>query len=668
MANEIIKTAQTAITESAIDVFITPALKKLRSVYKKKFNEYLVPKGRHFKKYLDEAYDEYSTIKTLLFHERVKSLKDIYLPLTLIPEDIESKEEPVRIEGIPVDLIKRCRKILIKDTAGMGKSTMLKRMFLDVNDIGLNEVGIPLFVDLRRLKSDWSIIDEIEKRLSTLSETFDKELLLYLLEIGGFIFFLDGYDEISLNDKNTVTQNLQDFINSASKNYYILTSRQEPALKGFSGFYIYNIRSLEEKEAYALFEKYDTQDKEVSNKLISLLKTNDYKSAKEFLKSPLLTILLFNAFDFKETIPLKKHLFYRQVYDAYFEHHDLKKGDYYIHDKSSGLDIDDFGRVLKYIGFHSLKEGIEYSKDELLVILDKAKLFFSNLSFKSSDFLKDILTAVPLFCEENAGYKWAHKSLMEYFAARFIADEAKDKQDRLLSLIYKSEDIEKYINMLDLYYDIDYKGFNKNIRYQLCKDYVSFFDSINYESKIIPKELISERIAKLFWCKPVIIELGDNAYPVFIKSIDKDFRNNDFFNKYFKNYENINNGYKYNGFLYNSFKIVLGYFTSSYVELIGLLYSRSEDLFKKAGFISNSDIKRIMNKKMVKDKLYRIDVNTGGSSKEFFLMFNSLIVFPPTKHRIRNYYLDYNACKEVVDSFEKSSNSDAISQDLFDGL
>jgi hypothetical protein len=63
--------------------------------------------------------------------------------------------------------------------------------------------------------------------------------------------------------------------------------------------------------------------------LVDILKGNEYKAVYEYLTNPLLVSMLFAAFDFKQTIPLKKHLFYEQVYDAYFEKHDLTKGDSY---------------------------------------------------------------------------------------------------------------------------------------------------------------------------------------------------------------------------------------------------------------------------------------------------------------------------------------------------
>lgn len=671
MANDIITTTKTEITKSAVDEFITPILKKLKKSVKFNYHDYLVPRGEHFQKYINEAYKEYSTISTLVFHDRIKSLKDIYLPLTLINKN---EKEKIVVEGIPVTLLQRCRKLLIIDTAGMGKSTMLKRMFIDVCDKGLNIVGIPLFIDLRRLKIGWSIIDEIEQRLNSLSEKFDKELLLHFLQQGGFIFFLDGYDEISLNDKNAVTQDLQDFVKKAGdngyrENYFIITSRPEPALS-FNGFETYNNKQLDKEEAYILLEKYDTnENKDKSKRLIRMLKTKEYESATEFLKSPLLTSLLFNAFDYKEAIPLKKHLFYRQVYDAYFESHDLKKGDSYTHDKSSGLDTDDFGRVLKYIGFHSLKGGIEYSKDEILGILDKAKTYYSFFSFKSSDFLKDIITAVPLFCKEG-GYKWAHKSLMEYFAARFIAEDAKEMQNRILENIYYSKHIEKYINMLDLYCEIDPKGFHKNIRYQFCKDFVSYYDSINYKSKTITNELIDERLSKLFSGRFAIIRFKDKdvGFDYFIKAEDDRIG---FLKKFFNDYDELEaSGYIFKGpVYYPQCETMLMCFYSNYELLLKLLYAHSKNIFKvKDENFKSEELNKLICKYVGVDKVYRIVINTGASSKQWYKILNSLITNHSRFLLGKNSYLNYDACKKVVEEYDNSLKRDDIDRELFDGL
>lgn len=270
---------------------------------------------------------------------------------------------------------------------------------------------------------------------------------------GEFIFFFDGYDEISSSNKAFVTKNIQDFVAKAPNNKYILTSRPEEELACFGEFQEFRIRELKKVESYDLLRKYDISGK-TSRLLISKLKTGNYSMINEFLKNPLLVSLLFAVFDFKQTIPLKKHIFYRQVFDAYFDSHDLSKGDSYVHEKKSNLDLDDFDKVMRKIGYECLrKQKIEFEKDELLKIIDSAKSGFSNLKFASTSLLSDLLKAVPLFCQDGMYYKWVHKSLQEYFVAEFIYKDSKNNQDAILTALYKSKKIDLYINLLDLYFD-----------------------------------------------------------------------------------------------------------------------------------------------------------------------------------------------------------------------
>ena len=222
-------------------------------------------------------------------------------------------------------------RILITDTAGMGKSTLMKRMFLDVID---GQFGIPIFIELRRLNENNDIINEVAIQLGGLNDGFDKGILETLFVDGEFIFFFDGYDEISSSNKAFVTRNIQDFVAKAPNNKYILTSRPEEELACFGEFQEFRIRELKKVESYDLLRKYDISGK-TSRLLISKLETGNYSMINEFLKNPLLVSLLFAAFDFKQTIPLKKHIFYRQVFDAYFDSHDLSKGDSYVHEKKS---------------------------------------------------------------------------------------------------------------------------------------------------------------------------------------------------------------------------------------------------------------------------------------------------------------------------------------------
>jgi predicted NACHT family NTPase len=109
----------------------------------------------------------------------------------------------------------------------MGKSTLLK--FLCLSCIKNNR-GIPVFIELRKLKNDESVFQYIYNELNPLDDELDKTFILQLIKQGDFVFFLDGYDEIPFSQRNLVTQNLQEFISKADKNVFLLSSRPETSL------------------------------------------------------------------------------------------------------------------------------------------------------------------------------------------------------------------------------------------------------------------------------------------------------------------------------------------------------------------------------------------------------------------------------------------------------
>jgi hypothetical protein len=470
--------AATPFIKSIVDTFISPKLEKAKKRLSNNYKTTATPYDEHFTEYMHRTFKRVSVLNTLVFKNSQILLKDIYLPLTLKRIDITDTSdaaEQYKLIDYPSKMLKSYERVLIIDSAGMGKSTISKKVFIDTIE---SKKGVPVLIELRRLNKEKTILNELKEQLNTLSEDFDNNLLMELIESGGFIFLLDGFDEIPLSDRQIVTSDIQQFISKASKNTFILTSRPEGALAGFGDFQEFRILPLKKKEAYELLRKYD-QKGEVSSLLIKKLDESNMSSIDEFLTNPLLVTLLFTAFRHKQTIPFKKHLFYRQVYDANFDKHDLTKGDSFIHDKYCKLDTDDFASVLRHMGYSCLRDNqrIEFTKDELLLIISNARKFCSGLSFKDSDFLNDLLITVPLFTQDGIYYRWAHKSLQEYFAAQFIHLDAKEKQTAILNRMYESPSVDKFINVLDLYYDIDVKTFRKTILYRFLKDFEEYFKS-----------------------------------------------------------------------------------------------------------------------------------------------------------------------------------------------
>lgn len=190
------------LIKSMVDTFVTPKLQAFRKKNIIQDNS-VIPTESDFQEYYHRTFKRLIVISTLVFNNSQRFLTDIYIPLTLVSKNNEKIKE--KIVGFPSRLSNEFGNLLITDTAGMGKSTLMKLIFIDLIK---KERGIPLFIELRRLNKNKKIISEIQEQLNSINKNFNSDLLLELLAEGGFIIILDGYDEISHTDRDEVTKRL----------------------------------------------------------------------------------------------------------------------------------------------------------------------------------------------------------------------------------------------------------------------------------------------------------------------------------------------------------------------------------------------------------------------------------------------------------------------------
>ncbi|MBY2605426.1 hypothetical protein KWU03_19980, partial [Clostridioides difficile] len=430
-----------------------------------------------FNEYMERSYKNYIYMNTIVFRNQQKTIDDLYIPLTVSKRNVfdssyEEDEICISINSYKDDFLPKYKKVLLIDQAGMGKSTIAKYLYLS----SINESkGIPILIELRRLSQEKDIIDFIMNEINGISEHFDKEGVLKLIERGDFIFFFDGYDEINKEYKTQVTEKLQNFVDKAGNNTFLMTSREEDELLSFGNFQSFYIYPLKKEEAYNLIKKYNDDNEEVSKLLIKKIEEDkNFEIIKEFLENPLMVSLLCESFKYKQSIPHKKDAFYRQVYDALFEKHDYSKRAGYYREKKSGLNLEEFHKILRTIGFITLTKGVSYSKEELINIIYNSKRKNIGLEFNENDLLYDLIHNVPVFVKDGIEYRWSHKSFQEYFAASYICYDS-DEKSMLLKKMSEGNRINKYYNVLDFCYDIDYKSFMRSIILPTIKDLDKFF-------------------------------------------------------------------------------------------------------------------------------------------------------------------------------------------------
>ena len=214
-----------------------------------------------------------------------------------------------------------------------------------------------------------------------------------------------------------------------------------------------------------------------------------------FWPTRLLTSLLYKSFDHKLTIPLRKHLFYRQVFDALYETHDLSKerGEFQ-RPKKCGLDIDQLKQILRRVGFLTYgKNKVEFTKDELLTFIHKAKESSSDTKSAPSSILHDLTHAVPLMVKDGNYIRWTHKSIQEYFAAQYICGNTGGKQKEVLLYYLNCDEFSTHINLITLCADIDGTSFKHSIAKTLAEALLSEYDSIYTKVTGIPGDVLEKR-------------------------------------------------------------------------------------------------------------------------------------------------------------------------------
>ena len=445
-----------------------------------------------FSEYLSRTYQKHSYLNVLVFQNKPKELKKLYVPITLVGQHTVGRlveESGTRRVVFSKDLIvdtdadnflPHYRKLLVNDTAGMGKSTLLKFLSLQCID---KDIAIPVLIELRRITEENSILKLISDELNAIDEGFDEDFLLSLIRRGDFAFLFDGFDEIPLTNRDFVTSHVQNFISKTASNYFVLTSRPDPALASFHDFTGFKIKPLRKDEAYQLIRNYDDEGGQGERLIQDLESDQRLEEFEAFLSNPLLVSLLYAYYEYTPHLPdkrqaFKKHLFYRQVYDALFYRHDLSKPGARVREKRTHLGLDDFERLLRALAYLTFKSGeIEYDTDTILNRISQVKELCGDLHFNASELLEDVVLNVPVFAKEGIYYKWQHKSLQEYFAARFILKDLGQNTGKLLVTIYKSPEIERCANLLSLVYDMDASIFRASVGHEIAKDYVDHSSS-----------------------------------------------------------------------------------------------------------------------------------------------------------------------------------------------
>ncbi|MDY4337165.1 NACHT domain-containing protein [Streptococcus wuxiensis] len=439
------------------DEYLSPLISKIANKLKITYNEVKIDLEIPFQAYLTKSYDKYSRIKTIIYGIEPKRLYDFFeVPF------LEKGSELIKPTKTRV-LTDISKFLIIEGSGGIGKSTLMKHLFL--SELELKDY-IPIFIELKDFNEEEHLDLEklLLKKLNQFHNKFQEEYLDYALQSGCFLFLLDGYDELYSENQKEFFKKLNDFCDKYPENHYILSSRpySESEFIEFQRFTVLKAVPFNKEQAISLITKIEYPDEELKNKFIRDLESGLYDRHESFASNPLLLNIMLSTYNDYAEIPQKLHLFYYQAFDTMLSKHDATKS--YRRKMLSDLSSDTFKECFAIFCLLTYQKAkTEFTFPEIEEIFKKFPPRIKNV-LNIGSFIHDLENCLCVLYKEGNRYKFSHRSFQEYFVAYFLNIQTDSKmRDYSFRLIESGKFRASADSVFFMLEDMNTLRFNSNI-------------------------------------------------------------------------------------------------------------------------------------------------------------------------------------------------------------
>jgi hypothetical protein len=434
---------------------------------------------------LREYINSVRLVKTLWQIDRPIDVESFYCDSHIILKKPGGKEQYRKTINFVSDLDSK-DNFVIQGIAGQGKSILLRHLF--INEVALGK-RIPIFIELRRVQKDETLLTHIFRFLQILDLPADSKLFQILLKSGRFIFFLDGFDEISKDQMPPILNELE-YLTSISRScQFIVTSRPDSPIAMSPLFNVVLLDNLRHDEYQQVIRKLSNA-KEYADAIIARIKAQQ-PGMSELLCTPLLVTLLLVSYKSYQTIPVQLSDFYESIFMNLLQRHDGTKPTF-TRARRCSLNDNQYRQVFDSFCFESKKQNtILFDYQQVYSSVEKA---MSLLGIKEDidSYIKDIKNITCLLLEESGQYRFIHGTVQNYYSASFLKNLPEPSAARFYQSCLDESKAFRWHQELKFLADIDTYRHAKYYLITLCSRYMGYDHEVD-PNFLLPAEISLER-------------------------------------------------------------------------------------------------------------------------------------------------------------------------------
>ncbi len=422
-------------------------------------------------------------VKTLWNIEKEVSLYDFYYPTSIeFSEGVNKRINSVRDFSTAGNFV-------IQGTAGQGKSIFLRYLCGQELDSRTSSGRVPIFVELRRIRSDLGLQDLILQTLDRYKLPSTADTWKALRESGKVVLLLDAFDEVEPQLAGRTVAEIETLAEVNRDHLQVLvTSRPDADIQKSSAFRVVKLSPLSGTD-HEPFLKKICADSDQAESLLKALRASSTEVSK-LLSTPLLLTLLVILYKSAQTIPDTVPKFYEELFDVLFYRHDHSKPGFRRR-RFTTLDDGSVKRVFSAFCFFTRLENLGVLSSSQFHDACVKACDSCGLTVDSTALRNELVKTICLMQQDGFELTFIHKSVAQYYAASFVAKSGDDFARRFYDL-----------GKEDRSWELELRFLSQIDRYRYARDFeipllLSFQNEIGVDFAN-PRAPDAEKLAKYF--------------------------------------------------------------------------------------------------------------------------------------------------------------------------